>query len=369
MNKKELERRLREESNENIPDLADKILMKAEEEGLFEEREFAPTRREKHVKRSWIRRPIGRIATALATAFVGIAVILPLVFRPSQKDGVTADADATTVCMKINPSVEFTVENDVVTQARSLNQDAAVLLVHNDLEGKLVEEACLQFAAMAADRNLITEEGITLYVSGKDETAVEEKIAQKLKDNDYVFHRGAEEYEEEGEKLASKYQISSGKARLIAEIIKIYPNKYSESRLAKMKIDDLYEILEEYDEDEMEKFIAELGGKYEEEYAKFVEIVSEKLIGYRADLEALNDLPKEERLTEIERFNQTYFLLGEDFLIDLEDDLWEECYEECLEELDEIEADLAKNADEAFFDLFEDWLEEFQENVRGDRFL
>ncbi len=356
MTEKELKKALKQQADEHTPELADAVLQKAEEQGLFAQMPQEMPVVEKKKAGSIPRRRWGRIAGGLVAVAACCAIILPLALRNKPNTPAVAEP-YTSVCMQINPSVELTVKNGKVTKARALNPDGAVLIVHSQLVGKPIAEACLQVAELANSRRLIGAEGITLYVSGEDETAMQSLLYGELTANNYVVK---ENESAEAERLKNTYCISTGKAKLIAEVLRLYP-EYAEERLVKKSAEDLHELIEDYHEEEMENFQATLFAEYQVQYGLFVRDVSEKLGSYRADLNGLNALSPTERDQQIQAFNQTYAILGEDFLIEANEP-WREAYAECLEELDEVEEELSENADEAFADLFEDWLEEFQES-------
>ena len=109
--------------------------------------------------------------------------------------------------------------------------------------------------------------------------------------------------------------------------------------------------------------------EYQSQYQQFVRDVESLLLSYEDDLRALDakypDLSPEELFAEVEAFNLKYQKLGEDFLIEISEDLfdreeWKDILEECIEEAEEVRKDLEEDADEMFADLFEDWLEDFQ---------
>ncbi len=358
MKREEIEKRLREEA-EPIPDLSDEILAKAEEEGLFSTPAPAPTR-EKPFPNPIRRQRIARAVAAVAVAAAIFTMVVPGLLN--QKEGVTASAD-TSVCMQINPAIEFSVNDGKVSAVRSLNQDAVVLLIHEKLVGAPIEEACLQVAQLADSRSLITTDGITVYVSGKNESEIEGKISGKL--STYSVRFGEENYQNEATRLATKYKITEGKARLAAKVLALYPN-LAEEKVVKLRPSKLHELIEDYHEEEIERYEEELRLQYQALYGDFVQNVSALLAEYRTDLDALNGMTDTARKAEIPEFNQKYAQLGDDFWIET-DESWRESYQECLEELEEIGEELEENADEVFADFFEDWLEEFQnEHFRDD---
>ncbi len=351
MKKKDLEKRLRTEGQENIPDLKAQILAQADAEGLFDRvpqtsPQTAVVRRRKPVR-------LGKVFAALAACVACIALILPFALR-SEPIGI--QESYTTVCMKINPAVEFIVDEGKVTRTKALNKDGAVLLVHTSLEGVPVEQACLTVAQLAGGRNLITEKGITLYVAGENEEQIERKISESLQAQ-YLLQTGGADYQALAERLVSTYGISKGKARLVAEAMTLCG--IPEKKAVRMSAEDLHEEIEDYQEEEMDAFERELLGRFDSEYESYKAEVSELLVTYRERLEALNEMSEGEREEEIAPFNRDFSKLGEDFQIDTRIS-WERAYGECMEEIVEATEDFAEDPDETFRDLFEDWLEEFQ---------
>lgn len=344
MRTSEIKKRLREESKTVVPDVWESVLSEAKEEGLI---------RNTVQRRTKARRGNGKrlIGFLVAAAVVCLSVVLPITLSG-------AGTNLTVVCMRINPSVEFTVQNGEVTGVRALNKDGAVLLVHHSLTGLPAEEACETVAITA--ENLITEDGITVYVSGDDEEELEKKISDRLQAHNYKLKKTDGAY---AEQLAERYEISKGKARVAAEVLTLFP-QYAEEAVVKQPIQELHEILEDYDEGEMDDFEEHLLTEYQQEYEAYVQTVSGLLEEYEGDLNELDGMRQTDRLQQVPRFNEKYAMLGEDFQLDLEDG-WREAYYECMEELKEVRRDVKKNAEETFADLFEDWLEEFREGHRS----
>ena len=355
MRNRKLQKELRREADAHTPHIGDAIATQAEREGLL--RDSTPVKQKRGLRRT---------LTSLAAAACCLALLVP--FGSYLLTPNAPAEDVTTICMQINPAVEFTVADGVVSNVRALNTDASVLLVGNDLVGKTAEEACEEFASLAEAQNLITENGITLYVSGKDEGAIEDKITNRLAAHNYSWRRGAEEYKERAEKFAKKYDISGGKARMIAELLAKFP-KLKEKDLVKMDNADLHELIEDYQETEMKAFEQELHSKYMKKHADFITEVTALMTLYLADLDALA-IETETALSErIAAFNEKYAKLGEDFLLD-PDTTAEELAEELAErkeELAELAVDLAKNADKIFREIFENWREDFHKDTFKDK--
>ncbi len=378
MTDKELENLLKSQGgSDQIPDVKDKVLFLAEGEKLFEinaqktarkRKEDAKKELEKSSEKGFfdfLKKPFGKVATGFLALVIICSIIIPIALNNS-KSIPTKTEEITAVCMQINPSVELEIKDGFITGAKGLNKDGVVLLVNASLVGMAAEDGCLWVAQAASAQGLITERGITLYVSGKDEADLENRISNKLKNSNFSLNKGGANRQNKAEDLAKKYKISQGKARVVAEILSLFPN-YDEKALCELPSEELFEILEDYREGEMDEFEAHLMTEYQAQFEQYKASVKGLLEKYETDLEELNTLSGEELLKKIRLFNVEYEKLGEDFLIDeneIAEDGWEEVYEECKEEILEIAQEFKENEKETFADLFEDWLEDFQ----GSRF-
>lgn len=374
MKDSEIEKRLKQESDAHTPDLLEKIRLAAREEGLLEETVPAmPSGRRKTPRPARSRSIFRRLTAALVAAACCLAVILPVALSAVTDVPSAPDVPAyTTICMKINPAVEFKVEGETVTQVRALNTDAAVLLVDSrtTLTGVSPEEACLTFAEMAQRSGRIGENGVTVYVGGKDEEEWESRIESTL--SSFVTNIGGKDYEETAKKLSEKYSVTLGKARIAAELLANDPS-LSEKKLMKMSLEDLYERSEDYREEEMERYQAELKERYESEYDQFltdtlapvIEKYEGLLNGYIADLSAMDGTDRE----AIDAFNQRYAELGEDFYIEYEHNKdWEREREKYLRRAEEAKRELQEDPLDFLEDLkldeykdYEDFLDDFKD--------
>ena len=237
MKRSEIEKALKSESDEFTPDVFGRVMAQAAER-TKQSAELPVQGSQPHKRRSPRRRLVTRISAFLAAAAACLAIVLPIALNNTAPAAIPAYA---TVCVKINPSVELTVEDGVVTGVRALNKDAAVLLVHSTLDGMSAETACVTVADLAASRNLMTEAGIALYVSGKDEAQLEASIRAQLTASNYKVADSDDAYAAE---LCERYKITYGKARLAAEVLRKYP-QYAESAVVKSPADDLLDILED----------------------------------------------------------------------------------------------------------------------------
>ncbi|MGN0822763.1 MAG: hypothetical protein ACI4NG_03225, partial [Candidatus Gallimonas sp.] len=339
MKRNEIEQELRRESETYVPDGYDRICAALKEEGLLTSpADEIPTKRAAAPRARRKRRLFGGIAASLATIAACFAIVLPIALR----DEISVPTpEYATVCMKINPAVELTVTEGAVTQTRALNKDGAVLLLCNDFTGKSAEEACSAIALLAEKSNKMTEAGITLYVSGKDETALETSIRARLASENYTLAETDSAY---AERLATEYKISLGKAKVAAEVLTQFP-AYSEKEIVKYDVEDLYEILEDYRKEDMDEIEARLNENYQDEYKAFVGKVQTLLNEYESALDELNasfdTVDDEEWERKVADFNERFSVLGDDFLPKEEKKKWEKSYRECKEELADIQNDLS----------------------------
>ncbi len=236
------------------------------------------------------------VAAALLSVILFLAILLPLVFSRGE----------TTLVISINPSAEFLIEKGKVKRARALNQDAAVMLVGEDLVGMTAEEACVTFATLARGKNLITANGIRIRVTGKDRDRIAGSVQTALKD-------------------------------------------FTVGDLAD---EDLDSILGGYNEAEMQDFEDYLINKYAASREAFMRDVEALLQTYEEDLIALDFSDS----AAVEAFNRKYMLL-DDLCIERGEEK-----EEYFEEYRELKEEIEEDPDEAFEDLFEDFLEIFEED-------
>ncbi len=247
------------------------------------------------------------VLSALLGIILLLAILLPVLL------GGGGGGKYGTLVISINPSAEFTIEDGKVTRTRALNRDAAILLEGNTWDGLTAEDACLTFAQLAEKRNLIGADGVRIHASGKDGNSIAASVHGAL---DALFAVG----------------------------------DLDEAALAS--------LLGSYDEEEMERFEAYVTHSYSAKKTEYLERAKALLTTYRADLLALDLADR----AAAEAFNTKYLLLGEDFLIEFDDDDEDEILEDLLEEYEEISALLARDPDEAFEELFEGFLELMEED-------
>lgn len=208
------------------------------------------------------------------------------------------------------PTAEFTVKDGKVTGTRALNRDAAVFLVEKDFNGIAAEEACVGFAELARERNLLGGGGIRIRVTGENSARLSNAVY------------GA---------LGSLFSVGE------------------------LDEETFSALMAGYNAGEMEDFEDFLLTEYAGQRDAYLARVRELLDLYPEGLARLTPTAE-----AVAAFNQTFTLLGEDFLIELDDDWqseWEETVEELREEYREISQLLERDPQKAFEELFDGFAE------------
>ncbi len=151
MKEEEIIRMLREDAEQNIPDVRERV--RAAEAAMLESGEVRVRQR-----KSWL---------LWAASALLLVLLLAAVFGMTLWGGSSFK-----IVVSINPSVEFSLEDGKVVGTRSLNKDAAVLIKDEDFTGETAEEAVLRFAALAESKHLIGADGIRIRAEGRDGGAV-----------------------------------------------------------------------------------------------------------------------------------------------------------------------------------------------------
>lgn len=300
MKQREIIERLRREAEEHVPDVS-VDLAAARRFPASEGADVIPRRR--HV-------PVVAAAAACFALLLLLAVLLPLLFA--------GRGDISTLVISINPSAELTLEDGKVTKTRPLNRDAALLLADSDLSGMTAQEACLTFAQLAGERNLIGADGIRIRVTGKD-----------------------------GDKLAGEIHSALDALFVVSDL------------------DDetFRSLFDGYDEDAMERFEDYVTREYGEKQKEYLERAKGLLATYRQDLGGVDFSDAE----AVRQFNRKYLLLGEDLLIEEDDDdSAEEIREELIEELEKVERLMERDPQKAFEELFKGFMELVEEEYEED---
>lgn len=161
--------------------------------------------------------------TAIAAAF---AIMLGAIFAVQ----FIGNTSLTTVAIDVNPSIELNFDkHEKVVSASALNSDAEKILYELELQGKKLEDAVTLIVGSMIDKGFISEisNSILVSVDGDSQKSNElrDKIAATVKnilDNGNIessilsqIHTPDNEIKD----LAERYNISTGKAALIAEIV------------------------------------------------------------------------------------------------------------------------------------------------------
>lgn len=301
VNRTELEAELRREAQEHTPDVYARV------------RAAQPTCTEGDVLVRTRRRPLLALAAAAAAVLILLACILPAVLRGA----APAAGGNGNLYISINPSVEFTVRENKVTDVRALNRDAALLLVGEDLIGMTPEDAGAAFAALSDAKHLITAQGIGVYATGADAAALEQRVR---------------------ERLAGEYGAT-----------------YAVSELSETDFDAL---IAAYDERAMGDFEDYLERELVHLTSDFAERVRALTQTYLADLDRVfaGDMTRGD-------FNGKYVYLGEDCIFEDGD----ESRRELEEEFDSLCRAIERYGDEYLFDeLFDEFLEAVEELYETD---
>lgn len=138
------------------------------------------------------------------------------------------------ISLRINPEIELLAdENDVVIDASPLNEDGEVVLSTVELEGKTVEDACVEFTETATDLGYLNPDGEkdTVYIDVEssvegDDNALEEKLGKCITDyfknkgvNGKVSHDTLEKYAQK----AAEWGVSTGHTKLIMRALEANP--------------------------------------------------------------------------------------------------------------------------------------------------
>ena len=312
MKKSQIERMLYEESERNVPDVYDKIL--AANHVTLQQPLKQECRNQKNLKWRWAF--MSGVAAVLLFVFILIPIFNNRVNTPSM--------DYTVVCVQMNPSVEMTVRNNQVSAVRALNTDAVLLLMNLQLVGLTPEDASVMLASAAQRSNYLTPNGVGLLVAGKDEKQIAESVCAALTSANFIVNRWENGNNVELQNAAKEYHVSEGKMALIWQILQ-RSSKYTAKQLAKESVEDLLEILEDYDERALDDFALQMQQKYQQEYENFILEVQQLLGAYRADILALKEMAanqSQELRAQIQKVNEKYEKLGSDFHIDF--DKWDE---------------------------------------------
>lgn len=165
MKEEEIIKTLREEAQQNIPDVREKVISAYPATGPAEGEVLVKS----NTRRNLLLAAAALLILLLLAATLGIFLL-------------NRGGGAFKLVVSINPSVEFTVEDGRVSSTRSLNKDAVVLLQGEDFTGDTAEEAVLRFATLADSKHLIGADGIRIYAEGNSGSlaGIHERLAKEF---------------------------------------------------------------------------------------------------------------------------------------------------------------------------------------------
>ncbi len=331
MKEDEIIKTLREEAQQHIPDVRERVIAEAARKAEPQGEVLAVSRKKR----------VGLMALLGGAVCILLAVILLLLLLPAPGGGGPAGSFKIVISVEPNsaevktlaaplscnvplaasdtaepsvsggktdtaPGAEFTLENGKVSSTRALNRYAAVLMKDVNFTGDTAEEACLRFTELADGKQLIGAGGVRLRIEGGDPATL-----------DGV--RGA---------LSQRY------------------TQYSFSDMDDASFDALFAG---YDEGEMGEFEDWLEREFEGRRSGFEEEVRTLIESgdYPTDLETLDK----------ETFNRKYQCLGEDLIFEDGD----ETRRELLEEYEELCSKWQRSPERVLDELFEEFMDEIED--------
>lgn len=245
-----IKRVIEEQLNKSVPDLAAKISEKADWENIKESGQKTA-----HIVSGGVRKKkFSRIGAAVAAVCCMIAVIaLVPKEHPATSVGYSLILD-------VNPSIKFSVgADDLITAQTGLNEDGVILLCKSNFVGENVGIATEKVLCSIRDAGLLGSKEIRITtvddkgnVNKKKQSEVTE-IIQRIFDGEgikinFLDKKQLDELEDYYEdKKIGEYE-KQAILKLREELIVLVRQKMGE-------IDNLLEILKEYEKDEEEKII------------------------------------------------------------------------------------------------------------------
>ncbi|NLG81573.1 MAG: hypothetical protein GX490_03485 [Bacilli bacterium] len=162
--------------------------------------------------------------------FLGLLILLGIGILTGCETLVKAESFSNAyITIDINPSIEIiTDEEGLVVQVNALNEDADVLLTDTDFSGKTVEETIAEILELAKEYGYLDIESenaiVVTYLTDEEEktSRLENKLmnlikrqARRKKLQLAVYAASKSEVDEETKELASEFNVSVGKMRLI----------------------------------------------------------------------------------------------------------------------------------------------------------
>ena len=256
MRRKEIEKRINDIFSESVPDVLDNILKICEEKKGFEDKMKVDKNKkiEKHQENKKDFFKIPNLVGGLACAFVAVFCFIGL-YRYKALNSVD-----TIIEFDVNPSVELKVDkDDDVIEAIPLNNDGKKVLGDMEFDNVDLDIAVNAIVGSMIKNGYLTvdENSILVSVKNKDakkENKLQDKISKEIDEilksmsiDGSILSQSLSD-DNEIEKIAKKYDISVGKAKLVNGIIKTNLTNskgeaYTEESLSKLSINELNLLL------------------------------------------------------------------------------------------------------------------------------
>lgn len=234
-------------------------------------------------------------------------------------------------------AVQFDLDSALaVSSVRGLNRKGTVLVYGESYGGRTADAAAEAAVSEAARLGLIPADASVRIVAvgedaGKEQTLMESAAGGAQRALDAAGLTGVEigGLGEADEAAAERLGVTVGKYRVIAALIEKDP-RLKEKKLAKEDVDDLLEMLEDYDEEAHDRLIGDL--------ASAGEFDTERLRALEAALEDLEDLEDDDySATAVGKFLEKYAEYASYFDGREPEEAAELLEEKLEEELDELE--------------------------------
>ena len=193
------------------------------------------------------------------------------------------------ITIDINPSVEIIAEGDQVVSVRAINEDAAVLLSGEALEGLTVKEATEKIVSLAEELGYLNEENtdVSVTVSADSEeqtTEITEKAEEGVKRGSEIaiINRNprsediveVKELKEKNPELYNK--LTPAMHRLAKEVLALNPELTYEE-LMEMKVSELIELVKTLSESQEDQITDELKDKMDKRHKELKEEAKRKM--------------------------------------------------------------------------------------------
>lgn len=289
MKEKLILKKLNKEINMIVPNIIDEIRTKS----IIKEKKNISSR---------------SIFPKLAISFATFILVIVAMFVISH----TASDYTNYVYIDINPSIEFIIKDDLVTEARALNNDGVVVLVEEEFIGMEIVAATEKVIYIANDLGYVTastnEINISLINNNQEKenelsTRLQSEVANYLSSQD-IDATVVAAIEEGLADEAAEYGISIGKLMFIKRYIEERP-EFNINQLKNNKISILKEDLMNYNENDIGEYRETIHNSirtyYEEEsntYNRFV-TAKNKILILKALLDEYTENPRQGIINQI----------------------------------------------------------------------